>query len=728
MRKISVLLLSLFMYFGAMANHFTGGHLRYEYMGNSLQYKIYLTLYKTCESTAIDFPTFVNIYAESKANTTIINKNLALISQDTIKAYCPGTTTSCNSLTAPYPGYIAAVYSETVTFPFTAPDWKLVFSNSSRSLNIVNLQGASGTSFYIDAPLNNSNHINSSPVLPDIPPHVLFVNDSISIPLSSTDVDGDTVKYRFVNPESASGTNIPYYSGYSPSQPFGNGGLCYIRDNNTMVLKSAATGKYTLTLKIEEYRQGTYIGYTTRDFVVTCVNSTPGSKLSIPTPVNRNNVYTFTCPGRSNYLALNFEDAATGDSVYMDIITPVISGFTFNTSATNGIGNATGYISWTTPTSMDPTSLKFFDFIVNVRDNACRMIGKATYVYRVNTRLCSADSVWPGDANTDKIANLYDPLAVAMAYKDTGAARPNASTAWAAQYCNYWNGSFLSNIDIKHADCNGDGIIDTADLHAIALNYGKVHAKGGRSSQKTTAGTDLYFDHTGITANPDSTVSIKMLLGSPTAPIANFYGIAANLEIDGLALATPPTITFPVNWVGDSTNTLRFVKDLSATSLDWAFAKTNKQNINGHGQIADIEFKIPATTPNGTLVTLSYDKVRIINKDGQDIFDFNTQTDTFYVWEPVHITTVSTDIRKLQLYPNPGGNEVSLSLQSPDSYALMVDISDITGKTIITNSYSLQEGKNAFTLNTRGLPAGMYLVRVTSAEAGFTQTLRFVKK
>ncbi len=728
MRKIIASAILLLISINVYANHFTGGHIRYEYTGTPLHYKIYLTLYKTCESSAIDFPTFINVYAESKNQGLLVNKNLALISEDTMQVYCPGTTTSCTNITAAYPGSIAAVYSDTIIFPTVASDWKVVFANSSRSLNIVNLQGASGTTFYIDAPLNLSGLNNNSAEIPDYPPHVLFINDSISIPLSATDADGDTVSYSFINPESASGTNIPYFTGYNYTQPFGSGGLCYIRDNNTMVLKSPAVGKYTIALRMTEYRNGSYIGYTTRDFVITCINSTPGSKLSIPEPTSKKNLVTYTCPGRSNYLALNFKDPAPGDSVYMQIITPTIQGFTFNTNATNGIGNATGYVSWTTPLSMNPANLPFFDIRVQVRDNACRLTGKGTYVYRVNTRLCTADSVWPGDANTDKIANLYDALAVALNYNDTGAKRPNASNNWTAQSCSFWNGSFLNNIDIKHADCNGDGIIDTADLAVIALNYGKVHAKGGRPAQKTTAGTDLYFDHTGIAPNPDSVVNIKMLLGSTSAPVAGFYGLAANVLVDGLALPTPATISFPPNWIGDSTNTLSFVKELSPTSFDWAYARTNKQNINGQGTFANIEFRIPASTPNGTLVTLSYDRVKIINKDGADLFDFNTLIDTFYVWKPVSITDVNANINNVQLYPNPAGNEVVLSAHTPNACNLSIDITDITGKLHTTSQHTLHKGGNSIKLNIAGLPAGIYLVRVSSGEAGYLQTLKLVKQ
>lgn len=727
MNKLIALVLTLACCIPVKANHFTGAHLRYEYTGTPLAYVLHLTLYKTCESTAIGFPSFIKVHAESKQQNELININLGLKSLDTLQPYCPSITSSCNNINSQYPGYTIARYSDTIHFTVAAGDWNIVFSNGSRALNILNLSGASGQSFYVDAPLNLVGLNNNSAVFPDLPPHVLFVNDSISIPLSATDADGDTISYSFITPESSTGVSIPYYTGYSVTAPFGTGGLCYIKNNNTMVLKSAAVGKYTIALKATEYRNGSYIGYTTRDFVVICISGS-GKKLSIPEPDNRENMITSTCPGRSNYLALNFIDPAPGDSVYLEIIPPVIPGFTFNTTAKNGIGAATGNISWTTPVTMNPNTLKFFDFEVKVRDNACDLIGKGTYVYRVNTKLCSADSVWPGDANKDKKADMYDALAVAMTYGDTGAARPNASNNWVAQYCTFWNGAFLNNIDTKHTDCNGDGQVDTADLNAINANYGKTHAKGGGAQQKTTAGPDLYFDHTGITPNPDSTVTIKMLLGTSSAPIANFYGLATNVHVNGLTLATPPKITYTSNWIGNNTNTLNFIKETSPTSVDWAYARTNQQNVSGQGVIANLEFKIPATTQGGSLVTLSYSNTKIIDKDGKEHSDFNTLIDTFYIRFPDYITTINSGLSKLQLYPNPSGSQATLSLFAPQPYNLNIVITDVTGKVLSNKETQIETGTNSITLPAVELTQGIYFVRVSSKEAGFDNTLKWIRK
>src|SRR6185295_12937804 len=66
------------------------------------------------------------------------------------------------------------------------------------------------------------------------------------------------------------------------------------------------------------------------------------------------------------------------------------------------------------------------------------------------------DSVWPGDANYDGVANNLDLLPIGVAYGSTGTVRPGASNNWVGQAANDWGISLASGTDYKHIDCNGD--------------------------------------------------------------------------------------------------------------------------------------------------------------------------------------------------------------------------------------------------------------------------------
>lgn len=729
MRKILYTLLLLNCFITASANHFTGGYIRYEYTGTGLDYKVYLYLYKTCESGAIDLPTFTGISISSANNSININRNIPLVNIDTLDIYCKGNTNSCQNISAPLPGYIAGTYSDIVTLPKVANDWKFIQSNSNRTTGIENLQNASTQSFYIDALLDLSKGNNTSAFMPDPPPNILLLNDTAKIPLTAYDKNGHTVSYKLVQPVSSAGMTIPYYSGYSLSKPFGTNGVCYIDGDNNLVMMCDKTGKYTLALEVTEKFNNSIISTSLRDFVITCINNTNNSSITVPQPDDRDLMVTYTCPGKSNNLKIDFSDPNPQDSVYITIAPPTLSGWTFNTNTTALKSKGTAVISWTTPSSLNPATLPFFNIEVIVRDNSCPKPASATYIYNVLTRSCYADSVWPGDANSDKRADLYDALAIAMNYSDTGATRINASNTWTGQLCDPWSGSFLNNIDIKHADCNGDGIVDTADLSVISINYNKTHPKGTTSSRnKITAGPDLFFTHTGINAYPDSIVTLNIHLGDASGQAVGLYGLATNITINGITLINPPEITYNTTWLGNSSNTLHFEHSLSNNSTEWAYSRNNKQHVSGQGIIAQLTFTIPSTAKGGDLVKLSFDRTKMINAEGNEITEYNTQEDSFYIRFPVSVSTSKYSVNDLYIYPNPGNsNKLNVAFYSEKKGNVVIEICDVTGKVIDKSITAMALGSNIITQDISDLDKGIYFIRATDIETSNQKAVKYIR-
>jgi len=83
-----------------------------------------------------------------------------------------------------------------------------------------------------------------------------------------------------------------------------------------------------------------------------------------------------------------------------------------------------------------------------------------------------ASLVLPGDCNNDFIVDGKDILYWGLAYDYTGPARPNATTDWTPQPCPDWVDS-VDEVNSKHQDANGDGIVDTLDLEVIEANFGE---------------------------------------------------------------------------------------------------------------------------------------------------------------------------------------------------------------------------------------------------------------
>src|SRR5207248_1478210 len=59
------------------------------------------------------------------------------------------------------------------------------------------------------------------------------------------------------------------------------------------------------------------------------------------------------------------------------------------------------------------------------------------------------DSVWPGDANSNRVADNNDVLSIGNNYGTAGALRAGATTAWTAQICANWSDTLASGVNGK---------------------------------------------------------------------------------------------------------------------------------------------------------------------------------------------------------------------------------------------------------------------------------------
>lgn len=93
-----------------------------------------------------------------------------------------------------------------------------------------------------------------------------------------------------------------------------------------------------------------------------------------------------------------------------------------------------------------------------------------------NSNACtdSTDCVLPGDADNNGLVNALDLLRIGEAYHNQGPSRPSPTTDYFLQLGDSWHTYFSDGVDYKHADTNGDGVIDENDVAAIQQNYSAV--------------------------------------------------------------------------------------------------------------------------------------------------------------------------------------------------------------------------------------------------------------
>ncbi|XZF12751.1 T9SS type A sorting domain-containing protein [Chitinophagaceae bacterium MMS25-I14] len=711
----------------SFASHFAGGSIRYEYTGTGNVYRISLSVYQNCETGAgqildTDYVTVTSSIAAPSMRA------LPQVRIDTLdsRLYCSSVVTSCNTQATIYTGAVVHVYSDTITLP-PCNNWKISWIGAARNQGILNLSNPGSQNIYVEAFLNNTAAVNSSAFCSNHLPHVVRGQVLNTQPFPVQDVDGDSIAYQLTTPLGGSTYPLSYATGYSATQPLGSAGSASLNQSSQILsIKTPFIGRFALAMKISEYRNGQLIGYSLYDWTV---DGSPFATTPTPPAItNLSGLTVNTCPGQPNSITLNFVDSVATDSVFLTVTPPVIAGWTFSNTATAAAGSGSANISWTTPSIANPATLPYFLIKVFAKDNSCPVRGAADYTVLVRLHQCNTDSVWAGDANADFTVNMYDPLAVAVAYGQTGTARTGASTAWVAQYTPDWVGSFITGINMKHADCDGNGAVNNTDLGAITTNYGMVHYRGAHSpQQKNTSVPDLYFDLTGVALKRGTTVTIPVKLGTSALPMGNMYGLATHINVDGINLTTAPTVSYPSGWLGNSSNTLNFTKATSSQDVEWAYARTDHQNIAGNGTIANITFAIPANAPVGQMLHFSFADSRIIDKYGNIITAYNEVNDSAAILSGTSVGTVVNNLTQAAIVPNPSEGNVELQLSFAQSSDVSVNITDISGKVIWSQQKSFPAGAQYLQLPVANLSAGIYLVQVHDVATLQKQVLKWVK-
>jgi|GEM_PF-1106594 len=705
------------------ACHWSGGEIWYEFNGKN--YTVHQVLYTACQ-TCVAGPNTpgsqISIQSASLSQTLTVTPKFYSI--DTLMTGCTGDTNSCNNLSSPILGYIRHHFIDTISIPH-ANDWILSMWSCCR--NNSNLYGGAGNSIYIEATLNNSIQENTSTFVSGNLAVTTLINDTTYFPIWSNDVNGDSITFELIAPMSSLGTPLVYNPGFSVTMPLGAGSVCEFT-SNCLKIFNPYVGNPSFAILVKEYRNGKLVGSRIRDMQLITQTSTvlPGKAYTtFPYIASGTNLSVTTCSGKANSIMLSFLDSTATDIVDVDVITPNLSGWTFNKIVTPGAGRASVNLSWTTPTVL--STLPQFFITLRVRDNECPN-NTVDYVLAVKTDSCTADSVWPGDANSDNVVNLYDPLAVAIAYNNTGASRVNPNILWQPQTCSSWGNVFpVDNVDMKHADCNGNGTSDNADLTAIHNNYGKNHGikKNPPVALAGTTNAILFLDTTGIVFEAGKTLQVPIVLGTASSPIDGIYGIATSINADTLTLSSPVSVSPVGSWLSTGSSTMiNFSKNNKLNYIDWAQARTTHTNISGYGTIGTLTLDIPITTADNTPLKIDFENTRIIDSIGRDITRFKVKGINTTIKNKLGIRNMNKTIAQATIVPNPSGKSAKLIVRLNRDMAYRINITDIAGRVVWIQSI---DNTNEILLPSQQLQGGVYFVKVTTRE-NESLTLKWIKE
>lgn len=399
----------LFLNTSIFASHAVGIDISYECLGGN-QYRFYVNLYRDCNG--ISAPTSVSINLNSASCGINTNTNLTLQSSQNVSQICGAqiNNTSCDG--GNLPGIEQYIYSGTFTLPQQCADWVVSYSLCCRNSAITNLQNASSQNLYVQATINNTNGLcNSSPQFSALPTPYLCLGQPFSFNNGAVDPDGNTLVYTLINPMSASGTNIPYTGGYSPTNPLAvSGTFNFNSTTGQMQFTPNQIQQGVITVLVEEYDiNGNLVGTTMRDIQVVVINCSN-------TPPTGSGV---------NGSTTSFDyDICSGSSFCFDITTADLDANATSMTWNNGIPGGsfttsgspfvTGTFCWT-PTVND---IGIHYFTVTVMDDACPIPGINTYTFEINV---AASPDPPVDAGPDQNICLGTSTSINASTTGTGA-------------------------------------------------------------------------------------------------------------------------------------------------------------------------------------------------------------------------------------------------------------------------------------------------------------------
>lgn len=312
------------------------------------------------------------------------------------------------------------------------------------------------------------------------------------------------------------------------------------------------------------------------------------------------------------------------------------------------------------------------------------------------------NKIWAGDADGNAIVNNNDLLPIGLYYGQTGIPRTSVSNVWQADSVINWGITENNGVDIKHADCNGDGTINVNDTLAINLNFNLAHSitTTGDTPYIERSAYDLYFVTNGSLFNAGDWVDAEVWLGSSTSPISNFYGVAFNISYDA-SIVQPGTesITYPVSWLGTpGTDAIKINKVDAITNTAYgAVTRIDHTDVSGYGKIADFKFQIKTSLTSSVAVPLYISNYMAYNAAGiEQIFTTS-------------VTKINTSYG-MSVYPNPFSFQTTIEFNEYQKNTT-IKIMDVLGKEVKTINFT---GKQLL-LEKGEMKKGIYFVQVVDS-------------
>ncbi len=322
------------------------------------------------------------------------------------------------------------------------------------------------------------------------------------------------------------------------------------------------------------------------------------------------------------------------------------------------------------------------------------------------------DFVWPGDANSDNIANNLDVLYVGLANGFDGPERDAMDIEWSAHAAPNWNSIFpISEVNIKHSDTNGDGQINAEDLEAVNENYGLTHGPVDFQPNVGTFEDPPLFVDLPTYLQPGSLVDADVELGSAQFPVDDMYGIAFTIVYPDNIFEGDSVLFEPDNsWLGvpDINMYTLHQAQTGLNEIDITLVRNDQNNASGYGRIGNFIGVIDDVL-GLQQITITIKDVKAIRNDESEI----------PIYLPIDSTIISSNFdlpaqENIHVYPNPTDGVINIKTDKPADI-ISVELLNLNGvrmywQEAYANQIQLQEFVN-----------GVYFLRIQT-QTGVYQT------
>ncbi len=266
--------------FKSAATHLVGGEMTYQCLGNN-NYQITLIIYRDCLNGLAGFDTEAIISTYNGLGQLVANDSVPIDTVLPLPLIAPNNCTFLPPSVCTEKG----IYRFTLNLPPSATGYTITHQRCCRNNSITNINNANsqwGSTFTTNIPPFGAN-CNSSPKFNDDPPVVLCNNIDVTLDLSASDINNDSLYYELcpvlngganstgmVSPNPAAPPpyqTVPFVNGFSANNPITSAPQFSIHPHTGILTGTPrSAGQFVFAICVSEYKNGVYLGSTRRDF------------------------------------------------------------------------------------------------------------------------------------------------------------------------------------------------------------------------------------------------------------------------------------------------------------------------------------------------------------------------------------------------------------------------------------------------------------------------------